>query len=728
MTAFVSTAGAGAGVVSTAVAAAAGGHALGGRSWWADTTPPWRRALLPGVGPQGLAPSHCRRRRRWSHPVAVAVPNGPDDLPRGAAAPVPPPPPSPLPRPPLTGTASASASASALASASTSATTSPPPSSPQPVVSSSSAVTPPHPASGGFEIGYPAEHLRWCLPSVSDDGSRLECAMKLYPTPVNPEEEAAVASEAAAAATAAAAAGVPTAGRDTDGVATAGMTAAPAVSTPLQSYQLLPVSSPRPVDGVITESRVDASFVRSFRMSSPYISTHRGAIFVLHIPGALISEPLFQSVMQDIALLHVVGVRLVLVLGAREQIEERLAVEGYPSLFGPSGVRITDGRTLQVAKEAVGAVRVEVEAALARGVINTPEGNGRAMSVICGNFYAARPVGVIDGEDYGFTGQVRRVEVDSIRQRLATGDLLLVSSLGLSPSGQVFNCQSESVAAAMAAQLMADKLIYLTPGETVVDVRNGSMVQNLPLSSAVDFLAVHNGLDSTSRAESVNPGSMPIEDLPVVFRLCLTEAVNALKVGVRRAHLLNRFIDGVLLMEIFHRDGVGFMISRDLYEGIRPATLDDIAGIVEVIRPLEEAGILRPRSRTTLEGAIGDFTVVERDGMIIACVSLTIAADEPEAAELGCFAVRPEYRKLGKGDALLGFIERKSFALGVRRLFILSTQSFHWFLERGFEEITVEGVPESKRVQVDLARKSKVYQKKLLGARAVDEEELLKHL
>lgn len=517
-----------------------------------------------------------------------------------------------------------------------------------------------------------------------------------------------------------------------DGAAAAVEVAPPPVASPrspsLPSYQPLSSTSPRPLDGLITESRVDASFVRSFRMSSPYISTHRGAVFVLHIPGSLIREPLFQSVMQDIALLHVVGVRLVLVLGAREQIDERLAAEGHPAPFGPSGVRITDARTLQVAKEAVGAVRVEVEAALARGVVNTPEGQGRALSVICGNFYAARPVGVIEGEDYGFTGQVRRVEVEAIRRRLAAGDLLVVSSLGLSPSGQVFNCQSESVAAATAAQLEADKLIYLTPGETVVDVRNGSMVQNLPLSSAVDFLAVHSDHAAASEAVTVNAGAAPIDDLPVVFRLCLTESVAALKAGVRRAHLLNRFIDGVLLMEIFHRDGVGFMISRDLYEGIRAASLDDVAGIVEVIRPLEEAGILIPRSRASLEGAINDFTVVERDGMIIACVSLTIAADEPEAAELGCFAVRPEYRKLGKGDAMLGFIERKSYALGVRRLFILSTQSFHWFLERGFEEITVEGVPESKRVKVDRARKSKVYEKRLLGGRAVDEEELLKHL
>lgn len=535
------------------------------------------------------------------------------------------------------------------------------------------------------------------------------------------DEGAAAPAEAAAAA-----AGLPAAQTDGDGAFAAGVAPPPVAAPPSQSYQLLPTHSPRPLNGLITESRVDASFVRSFRMSSPYISTHRGAVFVLHIPGSLIREPLFQSVMQDIALLHVVGVRLVLVLGAREQIDERLAAEAHPAPFGPSGMRITDGRTLQVAKEAIGAVRVEVEAALARGVINTPEGNGRAVSVICGNFYAARPVGVIEGEDYGFTGRVRRVEVESIRRRLAAGDLLLVSSLGLSPSGQVFNCQSESVAAATAAQLGADKLIYLTPGETVVDVRNGSMVQNLPLSSAVDFLAVHSGRSSETVTGS--PGAMPIDDLPPVFRLCLTESVGALKAGVRRAHLLNRFIDGVLLMEIFHRDGVGFMISRDLYEGIRAATLDDVAGIVEVIRPLEEAGILLPRSRANLEGAIGEFTVVERDGMIIACVSLTIAADEPDAAELGCFAVRPEYRKLGKGDALLGFIERKSYALGVRRLFILSTQSFHWFLERGFEEISVERVPESKRVKVDLSRKSKVYQKKLLGGRAVDEQELLKHL
>jgi len=597
------------------------------------------------------------------------------------------------------------------------------------------AATTPHPTSGGFEIGYPAEHLRWCLPTVSPDGALLECAMEMCSVDSDDGEAAGEGDGG----TTAEAAGEGGGGTTAEAAAVAGVApvapvARPAPDVPpevLPAPTFQPLSGPpaRDFTGLITETRVDASFVRSFRMSSPYISTHRSAVFVIHIPGALIREPLFHSVMEDVALLHVVGVRLVLVFGAREQIDARLASEAHPSMMGPTGVRITDGRTLQVAKEAAGAVRIEVEAALARGVVNTPEGNGGSMSVICGNFYAARPVGVIAGEDYGFTGRVRRVEVDAIRRRLEAGDLLLISSLGLSPSGQVFNCQSESVAATTAAQLSADKLIYLTAGEAVVDVRNGSMVQNLPLSSAVDFLAVHGTATATaSVSDPSEAGALPVDDLPDTFRLCLTESVGALKAGVRRAHLLNRFIDGVLLMEIFHRDGVGFMISRDLYEGIRAARMDDVAGIVEVIRPLEESGILVPRSRASLEGAIGDFTVVERDGMIIACVSLTIAADEPQAAELGCFAVRPEYRKLGKGDALLGFIERKSYALGVRRLFILSTQSFHWFLERGFEEITVENVPESKRVKVDRSRKSKVYQKQLLGGRAVDEQELLKHL
>lgn len=444
--------------------------------------------------------------------------------------------------------------------------------------------------------------------------------------------------------------------------------------------------------------RVEQSFVDTFRMSSPYINAHQGMVFVIHIPGALLAERLFASVMEDIALMRVVGIKLVLVLGPQMQVDRRLATENMQSRF-VDGIRVTDARTLQIVMEVAGSMRFEVEATLARGVTNMPSAS--RISIVSGSFYSAQPVGIIDGEDFGFTGKVRRIDVESIKRRMNQGDIIVVPNVGSSPSGQHFNCCSREVAAECAGQLKAEKLIFMGNGETLYDTRTDHTIPNLTLKSAARFLRLRH------------------KELPRDFKKTLQASVFALEKGVRRAHILNRFLDGVLLMEIFHRDGVGLMISRDLYEGFRKARLSDLKGLEEIIQPLEHQGILKRRSRTTLERDIGQFVVIERDGMIIACMSLSVIPEDQTWAELGCLAVHPSYRKLGKGDAMLGFTERMAFEGGVRHLIILSTQSFDWFQERGFREVKVEDLPAQWQEKYDRSRRSKIFHKLLEGSRAV---------
>lgn len=444
--------------------------------------------------------------------------------------------------------------------------------------------------------------------------------------------------------------------------------------------------------------RVEPAFVDTFRMSSPYINAHQGLVFVIHIPGALLDESLFTSVMEDIALMSVVGIKLVIVLGPQAQVNHRLALENIPSKF-VDGVRVTDLKTLQIVKEVAGSMRFEVEATLARGVVNMPS-VGR-ISIVSGSFFSAQPVGIIDGEDFGYTGKVRRIDVEAINRRLDQGDIIVIPNIGSSPSGQHFNCVSEEVAAECAGQLNAEKLIFMGNGETLYDKRSDHTIPNLTLKSAARFLRMRG------------------KELPPHFKKVVTCSVHALQKGVRRAHILNRFLNGVLLMEVFHRDGVGLMVSRDLYEGFRKAKLSDLNGLEEIIKPLEQQGILKKRSRTTLEQEIRDFVVIERDGMIIACMSLSMIENEPTWAELGCLAVHRDYRKLGKGDAMLGFTERMAFDMGVRHLIILSTQSFDWFKERGFSEVAVSDLPETRQAKYDKTRKSKIFHKLLEGSRAV---------
>lgn len=471
--------------------------------------------------------------------------------------------------------------------------------------------------------------------------------------------------------------------------------------------ELCSVEETRRKCGVLFSQRVDKAFVETFRQSSPYINAHSGMVFVIHLPGELVQEKNFGSLMEDIALMRIVGIKLVLVLGPRIQIERRLAGEGVESKW-INNTRVTDEAVLRVVMEASGSMMYEVESLLSRGVVNMPSSS--RISVVTSNFYTAKPVGVIDGDDFGYTGAVRKFDVDAMTSRLDDGDILVLRNVGASPSGQLFNCQSEEVAGACAAALCAEKLIFMGSGESLYDKRIDKPIPNLTLTSANDFLLRRSS------------------DLPEHFRRYLQVSVKALNKGVTRAHLLNRAVDGVLLMEVFHRDGVGLMISRDLYEGIRFAALSDVLGIEAIIKPLENQGVLVKRGRARIEQAIESFVVVERDGMVIACLSLEVMGDNSEWAELGCLAVHPDYRKLGKADAMLGFTERYAYTMGIRNLFILSTVTFQWFVERGFKDIPVDSLPQSRQAKYDHKRASKIYHKVLEGSRAVDEAEILKHL
>lgn len=448
------------------------------------------------------------------------------------------------------------------------------------------------------------------------------------------------------------------------------------------------------------QQRVDVAFVRTFRESSPYINAFSDRVFVFHIPGALVTEPLFGSIMEDIALMRIVGIKLVLVLGPSHQVEARLASEGLDSNFH-AGRRVTDDRTLRLVTEASGNLQFEIESMLSRGVVNMPSIS--KLSIVTSNFYTAKPLGVIEGCDYGSTGVVRKFDVEAMTTRLNEGDILILRNIAASPSGQLFNCQSEDVAGSCAAAIKAEKLIFLAGPESnaIHDKGVGKAIHYLPISTASRFLATHAG------------------ELPSQFNRVLETSVRALEGGVTRAHLLDRTIDGVLLMEVFHRDGVGLMISRDLYEGIRKAKVSDVLGIEKIVQPLTEQGILVPRGRATIETDLKKFIVVERDGMVIACLSLSVMADDPAWAELGCLAVHESYRRLGKGDSMLNYTESLAFARGVRNLFILSTSSFQWFVERGFSEVSIDRLPVSRQKRYNSKRNSKIYFKMLESPQAV---------
>ncbi len=409
--------------------------------------------------------------------------------------------------------------------------------------------------------------------------------------------------------------------------------------------------------------------------------------------GDVVADGRFLDLTHDLNLLAALGVRLVLVHGARPQIEEKLKERRRRSRFH-SGLRVTDDAALACAKEASGRLRVEIEALLSMGLPNSPMA-GADIRVASGNFITAKPLGVRDGVDFMHTGEVRKVDALAIQRRLDDSELVLLSPLGYSPTGEVFNLALEDVAASTATALKAEKLIFLMDTNGVTG-RRGELLRELTVQQAEALLARGGQADTD-------------------VGFYLPWAVRACRAGVRRAHLISGHVDDGLLLELFTHKGVGTMLTPDPIETQRPAKLDDIGGILQLIEPLEADGTLVKRNRDLLEREIGRFVVLEHDGIVVACAALYPFGDEA-AGELACLMVRDDFRNQGAGERLLLEIERRARRQKLKRLFVLTTRAEHWFIERGFAEAGPAVLPRRKRELYNYQRRSVVLVKRLRRA------------
>ncbi|MDR2690240.1 MAG: amino-acid N-acetyltransferase [Azoarcus sp.] len=433
-----------------------------------------------------------------------------------------------------------------------------------------------------------------------------------------------------------------------------------------------------------------AHFVAWVRGAAPYIHAFRGKTFVVGFDGEVAAGAAAQSLAYDCNLLAALGIRLVLVHGARPQIDAEMMRRGLAPRFH-NGLRVTDPATLECVKTAMAVTRFEVEALLSQGLPNTPMAGGY-MRVTGGNFITARPVGVFDGVDYQYTGTVRKVIADEINADLDQQNVVLITPLGMSPTGEIFNLAMEEVAEAVAIAVKAEKLVYLCDAPGLID-RDGRLLDSVTADEAQRHLDTAGGLT---------------EDM----HFYLPCAIRAVRRGVGRCHLIDRDRDGALLLEFFTPAGVGTVVSRDPLFRVREAHGDDVGPLVALISPMEADGTLVRRGRELLEREIDRFTVVEHDGMLVACAALYPFTDD-NAAELACLAVAPEYRRAGLGEQLLARIERRARLERLERLFVLTTRTAHWFREHGFSETGPEALPRQKRELYNLQRRSKVFVKVL---------------
>ena len=429
-------------------------------------------------------------------------------------------------------------------------------------------------------------------------------------------------------------------------------------------------------------------FVQWLRDVAPYVHTFHNKTFVIAFGGELIDNGDLQDLVFDVSLLIAMGMRIVLIPGARPQIEKQLMLRQIPSEF-VNGIRVTSADTLEAVKEACGAVRLSVEAAFSQGLPNTPMA-GSSIHVVSGNFITAKPVGVLDGVDYQHAGVVRKVNREAIEAQLKADQVVLLSPLGFSPTGEVFNLSTPELASAVASQIHADKLIILSH-EDVLD-EHGEQIQTLDVRQA------------EALEETLPVGSFLRQTLAAVC-----DAVNA---GVPRAHIVPAKLDGGVLLELFQHDGVGCMVTQNSLESLRVATVDDLGGILQLIAPLEQDGTLVPRGREKLEAELPFFSVLEYDNVIFGCAA-PYPFPDAKMGEMACLTVNPDVQAQGDGERILKHMENRARAAGLTKLFVLTTRTSHWFKKRGFLPATVDDLPKDRQHMYNWQRKSQVLIKTL---------------
>lgn len=449
-----------------------------------------------------------------------------------------------------------------------------------------------------------------------------------------------------------------------------------------------------------------ADFVTWFRSAAPWIHAFRDKTFVVAFGGEIVQAGQVDALIQDINLLASLSIRVVIICGSKPQIDAALLARGLTTPFH-KGRRITSAEAMDCVKEAIGRLRIEFEQRFSFGLPNTPMAQSEGVRLISGSVLTAQPVGVVDGVDYLFSGTVRDVDAQTIHHALDNGDIFFVTNIGYSPTGEAFNLAMEDVAASVATALDAEKLIFLIDGPGLPPLPGAKTKRAKAQEISRELAAAEAEMLYKSAAQSPELSGMSEDTLRA-----LDATVRAAKGSVTRTHLVPRTVDGALLMELFSYSGVGTMISEAGLETIRDATIEDVGGVVKLIEPLEMDGTLVRRGREKLEAEISQFNVIEHDGVIAGCAALYPFAKEG-SAEMACFVVAPNYRGRNYGEQLLARIESRARQSRIKRLFVLTTRTAHWFIEHGFVESTLDDLPEAKQALYNFQRQSKIFVKKL---------------
>ena len=417
-----------------------------------------------------------------------------------------------------------------------------------------------------------------------------------------------------------------------------------------------------------------------------YIPQFREKTFVLAIDGAIVTDENFVMLLQDVAVLRSLNIRVVIVHGASAQIKALAEKQGVtPS--NADGAGITDAATLQIAMDAANRLTHEILEGLA----------ANDLRAVCPNAIVAHPLGIIQGIDHLFTGKVERVDTELLTTLLAHGIVPVIPPLGFDGDGKTYRVNSDSAAVAVAEALKATKLIYVTAQDGILV--QGRLIRQMLVADLESVLAMQkNDITPDQLSKAMH-------------------AVAASKAGVPRVHVINGKVDEGLLAEVFSNEGIGTLIYANEYQQIRRAMKKDVRAIQLLTKQGMETSELVKRTRSVIEKSLADYFIFEIDKNPVACVALHVFP-ESKKGELACLYVSASHENRGIGKKLIQFIENKAKELNLAELIALSTQTFAYFQSKGgFSEGTPDDLPPARREKYDQSgRNSKVLVKKLVKA------------
>lgn len=432
-----------------------------------------------------------------------------------------------------------------------------------------------------------------------------------------------------------------------------------------------------------TVQNVPDSFINWFRFSAPYIRKHREATFVIALPGEAVAHPNFMNLVHDLAMLQSLGARLIIVQGARQQINQALSEAAIEAPLA-AGVRVSSAEAMPHIIAASNRVRTELESAMSAGLVDSPMYQLN-LKTLSGNFLSAKPLGIREGVDYQYTGLVRQVDAKAINSALNTGAAVIANTLGYSSTGETFNLSLNNCTLEIAKSVGADKLIGFCSNEQLQPMLDSTEIK-------------------PTRAHEV--ASAAYDERSLVDAMA-----DGVEQGIDRAHIVSYEDNGALLKELFTHDGSGLLISKKELAHVRAAEPSDVGSILELIQPLQESGALVQRTRDLLEAQIQSFAVLDIDGTAVGCASLQ-NLDET-SGEIACVAVHKEFQGRGYASQLMNYLETRAQQTGLKQLFLFSTQASHWFMERGYNECSTDQLPSQRRELYDSSRNSRVLLKEL---------------